>query len=399
MLTGKKILVGVTGGIAAYKLPHFVRLLKKSGAHVQVICTQSALQFVTAETLSVVSENPTLVNFFDEKTGMWNHHVELGLWADAFIIAPCGSNTLAKMVHGECDNLLLTTYLSARCPVFIAPAMDLDMFQQPAVTENLSTLSKRGVIIIDAEEGQLASGLVGKGRMAEPETLFSTLENFFAPPITHFNGKNILVTAGPTFEAIDPVRYIGNHSSGKMGISLVEQLIYLGANVTLVLGPSHVNVPQNCKLMRVTSAQEMMDACLSVFPDMDGLIMTAAVADYKPKDYQSFKIKKNDNDMSIELVKNPDILKTLSMSKKPNQFCVGFALETNNIEEYAQKKLNEKNLDAIVLNTVSNETGFQSNTNQVKIFGKNNQSIETAIQSKEEIAVIIIETLNSWIFE
>jgi phosphopantothenoylcysteine decarboxylase/phosphopantothenate--cysteine ligase len=247
MLTGKKILVGVTGGIAAYKLPHFVRLLKKNGAQVQVICTQSALQFVTAETLSVVSENPTLLNFFNEKTGIWNHHVELGLWADAFIIAPCGSNTLAKMVHGECDNLLLTTYLSARCPVFVAPAMDLDMYQQPAVKENLATLAKRDVTIIDAEEGQLASGLVGKGRMAEPETLFSTLENFFAPPNTHFKGKNILVTAGPTFEAIDPVRFIGNHSSGKMGISLVEQLIYLGANVTLVLGPSHIDVPQNCK--------------------------------------------------------------------------------------------------------------------------------------------------------
>lgn len=399
MLTGKKILVGVTGGIAAYKLPHFVRLLKKSGAQVQVICTQSALQFVTAETLSVVSENPTLVHFFDEKTGMWNHHVELGLWADALIIAPCGSNTLAKMVHGECDNLLLTTYLSARCPVFIAPAMDLDMYQQPAVTENLATLAKRGVTIIDAEEGQLASGLVGKGRMAEPETLFSTLENFFAPPNTHFKGKNILVTAGPTFEAIDPVRFIGNHSTGKMGITLVEQLIYLGANVTLVLGPSHVDVPQNCKLMRVTSAQEMMDACATVFPNMDGLIMTAAVADYKPKEYHSSKIKKNDDDMSIELVKNPDILKTLSLSKKQNQFCVGFALETNNIEAYAQKKLIEKNLDAIVLNTVSKETGFQSNTNQVKIFGKNNQTLETDIQSKEEIAVIILETLNSWIFE
>jgi len=399
MLTGKKILVGVTGGIAAYKLPHFVRLLKKNGAQVQVICTQSALQFVTAETLSVVSENPTLLNFFNEKTGIWNHHVELGLWADAFIIAPCGSNTLAKMVHGECDNLLLTTYLSARCPVFVAPAMDLDMYQQPAVKENLATLAKRDVTIIDAEEGQLASGLVGKGRMAEPETLFSTLENFFAPPNTHFKGKNILVTAGPTFEAIDPVRFIGNHSSGKMGISLVEQLIYLGANVTLVLGPSHIDVPQNCKLIRVTAAQEMMDACASVFPNMDGIIMTAAVADYKPKEYHSYKIKKNDDNMSIELVKNPDILKTLSLSKKQNQFCVGFALETNNIETYAQKKLKEKNLDAIVLNAVSKETGFQSNTNQVKIFGKNNQTIETAVQSKEEIAVIILDTLNSWIFE
>lgn len=398
MLTGKKILVGVTGGIAAYKLPHFVRLLKKAGAHVQVICTPSALQFVTAETLSVVSENPTLVHFFDEKSGMWNHHVELGLWADAFIIAPCGSNSIAKMTHGECDNLLLTTYLSARCPVFIAPAMDLDMYQQPAVTENLMILKSRGVHVIDAEEGELASGLIGKGRMAEPETLFNVLETFFAPPDTNWKGKNILITAGPTFEAIDPVRFIGNHSTGKMGISIAEKLIELGANVHLVLGPSSLKIPERCNITRVTSAQEMLDACQLIFPTMDGLIMTAAVADYRPKDIQLSKIKKKENELTLELVKNPDILKTLSLTKKNDQFCIGFALETNNIEEYAKSKLIEKQLDAIVLNTVSENTGFKSDTNQVILFGKNNQTFKSDIQSKEEIAVIILETLNSWIF-
>ena len=399
MLKHKKILIGVTGGIAAYKLPLFVRLLKKAGAQVQVICTPSALQFVTAETLSVVSENPTLVHFFDEKTGMWNHHVELGLWADAFIIAPCGANTIAKMVQGECNNLLLTTYLSARCPVWIAPAMDLDMFMQPAVIQNIETLISRGVNVIDAESGPLASGLDGKGRMAEPETLFSALEQHFNPPNTNWKNKNVLITAGPTFEAIDPVRFIGNHSSGKMGICIAERLIQLGANVHLVLGPSHETPPANCKVTRVTSAQEMLEACEIAFEHSDGLIMAAAVADYRPKSIHPSKIKKDDSELTIELVKNPDILKTLSHKKNANQFCVGFALETNNQEEYARKKLNDKQLDAIILNTVSEQTGFQTATNQVTIFHKNGKHIDSSIQSKEEIAVFILDTLNSWIFE
>ncbi|MFM2195326.1 MAG: hypothetical protein RL092_926 [Bacteroidota bacterium] len=399
MLKHKKILIGVTGGIAAYKLPLFVRLLKKAGAQVQVICTPSALQFVTAETLSVVSENPTLVHFFDEKTGMWNHHVELGLWADAFIIAPCGANTIAKMVQGECNNLLLTTYLSARCPVWIAPAMDLDMFMQPAVIQNIETLISRGVNVIDAEAGPLASGLDGKGRMAEPETLFSALEQHFNPPNTNWNNKNVLITAGPTFEAIDPVRFIGNHSSGKMGICIAERLIQLGANVHLVLGPSHETPPANCKVTRVKSAQEMLEACEIAFEHSDGLIMAAAVADYRPKSIHLSKIKKDDSELTIELIKNPDILKTLSHKKNANQFCVGFALETNNQEEYARKKLNEKQLDAIILNTVSEQTGFQTATNQVTIFHKNGKHIDSSIQSKEEIAVFILDTLNSWIFE
>jgi phosphopantothenoylcysteine decarboxylase/phosphopantothenate--cysteine ligase len=399
MLKHKKILVGVTGGIAAYKLPHFVRLLKKSGAQVQVICTPSALQFVTSETLSVVSENPTLVNFFDEKTGMWNHHVELGLWADAFVIAPCGANTLSKMVQGTCDNLLLTTYMSARCPVFIAPAMDLDMFQQPSVIQNLQILGQRGVNIIDAEIGPLASGLNGKGRMAEPETIFNTLLEFFKPPITQWMNKSIVITAGPTYEAIDPVRFIGNYSSGKMGICLAQKLIELGANVHLVLGPSQENPPQNCEITHVTSAMEMLQATQIAFEKADGLIMAAAVADYRPKQISTSKIKKNQQELTIELVKNPDILKSLSLKKENHQFCVGFALETDHQFENALKKLNEKELNAIVLNSPSHDTGFQSNTNQVKIIGKNGQFVDSQLQSKEEIAVFILDTLNSWIFE
>jgi len=398
MLKHKKILVGVTGGIAAYKLPHFVRLLKKEGALVQVICTSAALQFVTAETLSVVSENPTLIHFFDEKTGMWNHHVELGLWADAFIIAPCGANTLSKMVNGTCDNLLLTTYLSARCPVWIAPAMDLDMFQQPSVIQNIQTLQDRGVKLIDAESGPLASGLAGKGRMAEPETMVQVLNQFFNPPNTHWNGKKIVVTAGPTYEAIDPVRFIGNHSSGKMGICIAERLIQLGADVHLILGPSHENVPQNCTITRVTSAQEMFEACKFAFEQSDGLIMSAAVADYRPQNIEQTKIKKNEETLTLELVKNPDILKNLSLNKSKNQFCIGFALETNNQDEYARKKLTEKNLDAIVLNSPSQNTGFQSDTNQIKIIDKNGNVVESSTQSKEQIAVFMLDVLNSWIF-
>ncbi len=398
MLKHKKILVGVTGGIAAYKLPHFVRLLKKEGAQVQVICTPAALQFVTAETLSVVSENPTLIHFFDEKTGMWNHHVELGLWADALVIAPCGANTISKMVSGTCDNLLLTTYMSARCPVWIAPAMDLDMFQQPSVTQNIQTLTERGVVVIDAETGPLASGLNGKGRMAEPETICQVLKDHFKPPVTNWLGKSVVVTAGPTYESIDPVRFIGNYSSGKMGICLAERLVQLGANVHLILGPSKENVPQNCQITRVTSADQMLQACEFAFNDADGLIMTAAVADYRPKNPEAHKIKKSEDSLHIELIKNPDILKTLSLKKQNHQFCIGFALETNNQEEYARKKLIEKNLEAIILNTPSDTSGFQTSTNQVKIMDKNGKIIDSPTQSKEEIAVFILDVLNSWIF-
>jgi len=404
MIKNKNILIGITGGIAAYKIPLLVRLLKQSGANVQVICTEAALQFVTAKTLSVLSENKVHSEFFDPETHLWNHHVNLGLWADAFIIAPAGSNTLAKMVQGQCDNLLLTTYLSARCPVWVAPAMDLDMYQQPGVKLNLEILKSRGVHIIDAEEGPLASGLSGKGRMAEPETLFQILNDHFAPAITPWLGKKVLVTAGPTYEAIDPVRFIGNHSSGKMGISIAEALAELGANVELVLGPSHLNVsetryPGDISITRVGSAKEMLNVCKSLMELCDGLIMSAAVADYTPEAVSPEKIKKSDEEIVLKLIKNPDILFELSTSKRADQFAIGFALETQNGEEHALIKLHKKQLDAIVLNMVNENTGFQSDTNKIVIFDKNNQKFESDLKSKSDIAVYLIEKLTSILFK
>lgn len=398
MLNSKNIIIGVTGGIAAYKIPLLVRLLKKAGAQVQVICTPAALQFVTAETLTVLSENPCITEFFQPETGAWNHHVNLGLWADALIIAPCGSNTIAKMTTGQCDNLLLTTYLSARCPVWIAPAMDLDMYQQAAVKDNLNTLQNRGVHIIPAETGELASGLQGEGRMAEPEQLFDALNDYFAPKPTNWMGKNILVTAGPTYEAIDPVRFIGNHSTGQMGISIANALIDLGAKVTLVLGPSSLKPRKEVKLISVISAKSMLEACEIEFEQADGLIMSAAVADYRPNSTSPEKIKKTESELTLNLVKNPDILQTLSLNKKISQFTVGFALETEHPEKYALDKLKRKNLDAVVLNVVSDETGFKSQTNKIKIFDKKDRIFESSVQSKDQIAVILLHTLNDWLF-
>jgi phosphopantothenoylcysteine decarboxylase/phosphopantothenate--cysteine ligase len=396
MFKNKRILLGVSGGIAAYKTPELVRLFKKSGAEVQVICTPSALQFVTLKTLSVVSERQALVDFFDEETGMWNHHVNLGLWADAMVIAPCGSNTLSKMVSGQCDNLLLTTYLSARCPVWIAPAMDLDMYLHPSVQEHLATLQKRGVHLIDAEVGPLASGLEGKGRMAEPENIVSVLHSFFEAPHNAWKGKKVLVTAGPTYEAIDPVRFIGNRSSGLMGIEICHALVQKGAEVHLVLGPTTLSVSEDVHTVRVESAEDMLLACKNVFPTCDVGIFAAAVSDYRIKEIQTEKVKKSQEEWSLELVKNPDILQTLSLSKQAHQKCIGFALETHNAEAYALEKLHKKQLDAIVLNTVGENSGFQSVNNSVKIFTKNNQQFASDVRSKSDIATILLEKLDDW---
>ena len=326
MFKNKRILLGVSGGIAAYKTPELVRLFKKSGAEVQVICTPSALQFVTLKTLSVVSERQALVDFFDEETGMCNHHVNLGLWADAMVIAPCGSNTLSKMVSGQCDNLLLTTYLSARCPVWIAPAMDLDMYLHPSVQEHLVTLQNRGVHLIDAEVGPLASGLEGKGRMAEPENIVTVLQSYFEAPNNAWKGKKVLVTAGPTYEAIDPVRFIGNRSSGLMGIEICHALIEKGAEVHLVLGPTSLPVSEDVHTVRVESALEMLLACQNLFPYCDVGIFAAAVSDYRVKEVQTEKVKKMNEEWTLDLIKNPDILQTLSLSKQAHQRCIGFAL-------------------------------------------------------------------------
>ena len=396
MFKNKRILLGVSGGIAAYKTPELVRLFKKSGAEVQVICTPSALQFVTLKTLSVVSERQALVDFFDEETGMWNHHVNLGLWADAMVIAPCGSNTLSKMVSGQCDNLLLTTYLSARCPVWIAPAMDLDMYLHPSVQEHLVTLQNRGVHLIDAEVGPLASGLEGKGRMAEPENIVSVLHSYFEAPNNAWKGKKVLVTAGPTYEAIDPVRFIGNRSSGLMGIEICHALIEKGAEVHLVLGPTSLPVSEDVHTVRVESAQEMLDACQNLFPSCDVGIFAAAVSDYRVKEVQTEKVKKMNEEWTLDLIKNPDILQTLSLSKQAHQKCIGFALETHNAEAYALEKLHKKQLDAIVLNTVGENSGFQSVNNSVKIFTKNNQQFASDVRSKSDIATLLLEKLDDW---
>lgn len=396
MCKNKRILLGVSGGIAAYKTPELVRLLKKSGAEVQVICTPSALQFVTLKTLSVVSERPALVDFFDADSGMWNHHVELGLWADAMVVAPCGSNTLSKMVSGQCDNLLLTTYLSARCPVWIAPAMDLDMYQHPSVQEHLQTLQLRGVHLIDAEIGPLASGLEGKGRMAEPAHIVDALNAFFEVPNNAWKGKTVLVNAGPTFEAIDPVRFIGNRSSGLMGIEICNALVQKGADVILVLGPSHLPIPENIQTIRVESALEMFEACSLHFPKCDVGIFAAAVSDYRVAQVSQEKIKKNHDTMQLDLVKNPDILSHLSQTKKAHQRCIGFALETHNAEAFALEKLQRKNLDAIVMNTVGENSGFQSSQNSVVIFTKNQAPFASSMQSKSDIAVLLLEKLEDW---
>jgi phosphopantothenoylcysteine decarboxylase/phosphopantothenate--cysteine ligase len=312
------------------------------------------------------------------------------------VVAPCGSNTLSKMVSGQCDNLLLTTYLSARCPVWIAPAMDLDMYQHPSVQEHLQTLQLRGVHLIDAEEGPLASGLEGKGRMAEPAHIVDALNTYFEVPNNAWKGKTVLVNAGPTYEPIDPVRFIGNRSSGLMGIEICNALIQKGAEVILVLGPSHLPVPENATTIRVETAQEMFEACNQHFGQCDVGIFAAAVSDYRVAQVSQEKIKKNHDSLQLDLVKNPDILSHLSQTKKAHQRCIGFALETHNAEAFALEKLQRKNLDAIVMNTVGENSGFQSTQNSVVIFTKNQPPFASNVQSKSDIAVLLLEKLEDW---
>lgn len=395
-ITGKKILIAVTGGIAAYKIHFLIRDFIKKGAEVQVIMTKDAEEFVTKLSLATLSKNPVYSEFYNDN-GSWNSHVEMALWADVMLVAPCTANTLAKMVHGICDNLAIATYMSAKCPVFIAPAMDLDMYQHPSTQQNLDLAQDFGHIIIPAENGELASGLVGQGRMAEPETISKTIEGFFNETSSSksLRGKTVLITAGPTYEAIDPVRFIGNHSSGKMGFSLAEEAVKRGAKVILVSGPSNLNVKSdNIELHRVTSAKEMLAKVFEYYNNVDIAIASAAVADYAPKEIAKEKIKKNDDELVIELVKNPDILKTMGESKK-NQFLVGFALETQNEEENAKGKLQKKNLDMIVLNSLRDEgAGFKNDTNKIKIFTKDDK-LEFSLKSKENVAKDIFNTIES----
>ena len=389
-LSGKKILIAITGGIAAYKINTLVRDFIKNGAEVQVILTPSAKEFVSPLTLSTLSKKKVFSEF-SSQDGEWNSHVDLALWADVMLVAPCTANTLAKMVNGICDNLVMATYLSAKCPVFIAPAMDLDMYIHPSTERNLKLAEKYGNIIIPAEEGELASGLVGKGRMAETKTIYKTIANFFnSEQKKSLAGKTVLVTAGPTYEAIDPVRFIGNHSSGKMGFAIAEEAEKRGAKVILISGPTALSTDKNISLEKVNSAKEMYNAVFQHFDNTDIAIMSAAVADYAPKEVAQEKIKKNDDEMTITLVKNPDILKTMG-EKKKNQFLVGFALETQNEEENAKGKLVRKNLDMIVLNSLKDSgAGFKNDTNKIKIITPSEQK-DFALKSKEDVAKDILD--------
>jgi len=395
-VSGKKILIAVSGGIAAYKIHFLIRDFVKKGAEVQVVMTPDAEHFVTKLSLSTLSKKPVYSEFYSDN-GTWNSHVEMALWADVMIVAPCTANTLSKMIHGMCDNLVIATYMSAKCPVFIAPAMDLDMYAHPSTKKNLELAESFGHIIIPAENGELASGLIGQGRMAEPATIFNTVENYFTTS-SHsksLEGKVVLITAGPTYEALDPVRFIGNHSSGKMGFSLAEEASKRGAKVILISGPSvqTINDP-NVELHKVTSAKEMLAKVFEFYDKIDIGIASAAVADYAPKEVAKEKIKKNDENLTIELVKNPDILKTMG-EKKTHQFLVGFALETQNEEENAKGKLEKKNLDMIVLNSLRDEgAGFKNDTNKIKIFTKTEKK-EFNLKSKDEVAKDILNFVES----
>ena len=393
ILKGKRILLGVTGSIAAYKAAHLVRLLKKQEAEVKVVMTASASHFITPLTLSTLSQNPVLIDFVKDKTGMWNNHVELGLWADALLIAPATAATMGKMANGIADNLLLACYLSARCPVFFAPAMDLDMFTHPATSRNIIQLQKDSVVLIDAEAGELASGLEGKGRMAEPENIIKTLEDYFAPK-SLLKGKKVLITAGPTKEFIDPVRYITNASSGKMGYALAEAASDCGAEVKLISGPVDILPPLgNISTTVTNTAKEMYAAALSIYKDVDIAIFTAAVADYTPKIVAQQKIKKQGDTMQIELVKTHDIAAELGKKKKINQFNVGFALETENELTNAKEKLKSKNFDMIVLNSLRDSgAGFGVDTNQVTII-ESDKELKINLKSKKEIASDIIKLI------
>ncbi len=391
-LAGKKIIVAVTGSIAAYKMPHFVRLLVKSGAEVKVILTGSAANFVSPLVLATLSKSPVLEGVADGAN--WNNHVALGLWADAMIVAPCSANTLAKLAHGMCDNLVCAVYLSARCPVFVAPAMDEDMWLHATTVKNVATLTANGNHIIPVGHGDLASGLVGPGRMAEPEEMLALLSGFFSRRQS-LSGVEALVTAGPTYERIDPVRFIGNFSTGKMGVAIAEALAFRGALVTLVLGPSHIQVNnRSINVVRVESAEQMYDACMSKFPATDIAVLSAAVADYRPVSAASEKIKKNEVGFQIELTKNKDILASLGKIKNTSQTLVGFALETANELEHAQKKLKEKNADLIVLNSLRDEgAGFGVDTNKVTLLRRNGTFNALPLQRKTEVAAAIVDEI------
>ncbi|VBB44891.1 Coenzyme A biosynthesis bifunctional protein CoaBC (Includes: Phosphopantothenoylcysteine decarboxylase; Phosphopantothenate--cysteine ligase) [uncultured Paludibacter sp.] len=393
MLQGKKILLGITGSIAAYKSAVLVRELVKKGAEVKVIMTPLAKEFITPLTMATLSQNPILVDFFNPENGDWNSHVDLGIWADAYVIAPATANSIAKMTYGIADNLLLTTYLSSRAPVFIAPAMDLDMFAHPTTQENIKKLEEKGCHLIYPASGFLASGLEGKGRMEEPENIAAVIDDFFTPK--PLKGKKVLITAGPTYENIDPVRFIGNYSTGKMGFALAETCALQGAEVTLISGPVQLKVKhKNIKRIDVKSGDEMFEKAMENFVNVDIAILCAAVADFKPKEESELKIKHGKDNLTIELIPNKDIAKALGEMKKPNQKLVGFALETNDEEQNAVGKMERKNFDFIVLNSLNDKNaGFGFDTNKITILHHKGEKKSFELKSKEKVAEDIVNEL------
>ena len=394
-LEGKRILIGVTGSIAAYKTAILTRLLIKSGAEVQLVATTSALDFITPLTLATLSKRPVLSNFFEKNSGQWHNHVELGLWADLFLVAPLSANTLSKFAQGACDNLLTATYLSCRCPVMLAPAMDLDMYQHPSVRANLEKVASFGNLVLDAETGELASGLSGQGRMMEPEHILEQVLLFFNSK-KEFSGKKVLITLGPTQEALDPVRFLSNHSSGKMGFALAQAFQAMGASVHLVAGPVSLKLEgHGFQVQRVTKASEMYAAAKALHGQMDVVVFAAAVADFKPESAATQKIKKQEKELPLRLVPNVDIAFELGKLKKEGQIHVGFALETEQEEAHAKAKLVRKNFDLVVLNSAAEEgVGFKHDTNRVRIFHKNGGEVQTDLLPKFDIAAVIVEEVS-----
>ena len=392
MLKGKKIVLGITGSIAAYKACYIIRGLIKAGAEVQVVITPAGKEFITPITLSTLTQKPVVSEFFSQRDGTWNSHVKLGLWADAMLIAPCTASTLGKMANGIADNMLVTTYLSMKAPVFIAPAMDLDMYQHPTTQANMDRLRSFGNQIIEPQSGFLASGLEGKGRMEEPENIVAYLDNYFEEK--DLQGKRIMITAGPTYEKIDPVRFIGNYSSGKMGFALAEECARRGAEVTLIAGPVSMSCSANIHRIDVESCEEMYQAATTTFANMDAAILCAAVADFRPENVATEKIKREKDDLVIRLKPTHDIAAQLGQMKKQGQLLVGFALETNDEEANAQKKLQKKNLDFIVLNSLQRKgTCFQSDDNQISILSANGQ-VDFDKKPKTEVAKDIVNELS-----
>lgn len=394
-LKGKRVLLGVTASIAAYKSAFLIRLLVKAGAEVQVVMTTSAFDFITPLTLATLSKRPVLSKFQKDETGTWNNHVDLGLWADLMLVAPLSANTLAKFAHGVCDNLLTAVYLSARCPVMLAPAMDLDMYQHPAVQDSLAKMKAFGHVVLDAETGELASGLSGQGRMMEPEHILQAISDFFSKS-KDFADKKVLITMGPTQEAIDPVRFISNHSSGKMGMAIVKAFLARGAEVYVVSGPTELSFPKEVHTSQVKSAQEMFEACQAIHSQMDICVFAAAVADYKPAEVAPQKIKKSSSKLELTLTKNVDIALTLGKAKSAHQIHVGFALETENESRFAKQKLTKKNFDLIVLNSLRDEgAGFQIDTNKVSIIHASGLSLESELLPKSQIAESILDEIKN----